>query len=120
MVINPRFVCIGALLLLLSGSAIASQDEPVAIQGFKDMSCGAWAASSGNVQGRAEYLDWVRGFISGVNFVDRHNQMFYGQTVSNDTLTLYIDKYCKDHPLNSFAGAAFQLARELRAPSKQS
>jgi hypothetical protein len=32
---------------------------------------------------------------------------------SNDTLALYADKYCRDHPLNPFLSAGLQLVGEL-------
>jgi hypothetical protein len=99
--------------LLFASSANATQDG-VAIHGFDDMSCGAWVSSTGNDLVRAQYLSWFRGFVSGVNFADSNHQIGLGQMPSNETLSLYIDKYCREKPLGSFPGAAFQLVRELR------
>jgi len=100
-----------------SGSAAVQGNTdagPVAVQGFQDMSCGAWVSSTSNLSARAQYLAWFSGFVSGVNFVDRKHQIGLAQMPSDDTLTLYVDKYCRDNPLTSFVGAAFELVREIR------
>lgn len=93
----------------------AAQDIPIATRGFADMSCGAWAASSNDAATRSLYVTWILGFLSGVNFEDPHHQVGVGEMLSSDTLILYVNKYCRDHPLSTIDGAAFSLVRELRA-----
>ena len=83
------------------------------------MSCGVWVASSGNEFARAQYLSWFRGFVSGVNFADSKHQIGLAQMPSNETLSLYVDKYCRENPLSGFPGAAFQLVRDLRGQPKR-
>lgn len=108
------------LFLLFCSSLLASsasvRADPVNVQGFEDMSCGAWVSSTSSPEARAQYLAWFRGFVTGVNFADSKHQISVAQMPSNDTVSLYVDKYCRENPLSIFPGAAFKLVRELRAP----
>ena len=96
------------------GSALGGEAPPIALSGFADMSCGAWTGSSNDIPTRAQYLAWLRGFISGVNYSDRQKQIEIEKLPSNETLILYVDKYCRDNPLSNYPGAAFKLVEELR------
>ncbi len=98
----------------MSGFALGGEAPPIAVSGFADMSCGAWISSSNDPSGRIQYLAWLRGFISGVNYSDRQKQIKIEKLPSNETLILYVDKYCRDNPLSNFPGAAFKLVEELR------
>ena len=89
-------------------------DEPVVVSGFADMSCGAWVATDRNAIGRAQIFAWFRGFISGVNYSRPQQQISMERLPSDATLGLYVDKFCRDHPLSSFPGAAFELVKDLR------
>ena len=55
-----------------------------------------------------------RGFVTGHNSgrSDLEQQQIM-KMPDDDTLSLFIDKYCRDHPLNPFTAAAFQLVKEL-------
>jgi hypothetical protein len=101
------------LLLALAPFNVVAQ-EGVSVSGFSDMSCGAWSRSSSNEFARAQYLIWFRGFISGYNYGRPTGQVMPDQLPSNDTIELYVDKYCRDNPLSGFPGAAFRLVEELR------
>ena len=108
-----------ALLCTLAFVSTASAGESgVVVHGFQDMSCGAWAASTGVRPIRDQYIYWFRGFVSGVNFADQQHQIGLAQMPSNETLSLYVDKYCRENPLSGFPGAAFELVRDLRGRSK--
>jgi len=108
-----RFVFL--LCVSLLASAAHARADPVTVQGFEDMSCGAWAASANSPSARAQYLAWFRGFVTGVNFADSKHQIGLAQMPSDDTVSLYVDKYCRENPLSIFPGAAFKLVKELRA-----
>ncbi len=104
----------GALIAFLSLQAVA-QDSPVlSIFSFEDTSCGAWVKSTDNEFARAQYGPWFRGFVSGYNFGNPNNQVALDRMPNNETLYLYVDKYCREHPLNPFVHAAFSLVEELR------
>jgi hypothetical protein len=95
--------------------AVSAQAEPpVVVSGFDDMSCGAWSSSASNPTARAQYLAWFRGFITGVNYSNPQLQIPLERLPSNETMTLYVDKYCRDNPLSIFPGAAFALVKDLR------
>jgi hypothetical protein len=81
--------------------------------------CGAWAKSAGKDMERAQYSYWFRGFVSGYNFGNPDNQVRLERMPDPDTLVLYIDKHCREKPLERFDGAAFDLVRELRDHSER-
>lgn len=102
------------LLACLSLQAVA-QDRPIYnILSFRDTSCGAWMKSEGNEFERAQYGPWFRGFVSGYNFGNPNNQVALDRMPNNETLYLYVDRYCREKPLKPFVGAAFSLVEELR------
>ena len=101
------------LLGLISGAVRAQQ--PITIFHFDDSSCGAWASVANDRVNRQTYLFWMRGYISGYNFSNPGNQV--RELPTNDTLSLYVDKYCRDNPLYLFTLAAQQLIVDLTKPS---
>jgi hypothetical protein len=90
-----------------------ARDDVIHIIGFDDMSCGAWASSSSEPQRRQVYFFWFRGVMSGFNLGSPRRQVHITAMPSDDTLALYVDKYCREHPLNGFPGAAFDLVKEI-------
>ena len=103
-------------LLMLSTCIALAQDKPLAVFSYADTSCGAWTWSANIEASRAQYASWFRGFVSGHNFGNPEAQVSMGQMPNDETLYLYIDKYCRDNPLNPFTSAAFRLVEELRQP----
>jgi hypothetical protein len=100
--------------LVVGTASVLAQGKPVNILGYEDSSCGAWAQSADVKWARAQYLSWFRGFVSGHNFANPDNQAHLERMPNEQTLYLYIDKYCRDNPLNPFVSAAFTLVEELR------
>lgn len=101
------------LVALFCSHACFAQDTPTAIHSFQDTSCGTWSASASEPTARAQYLAWFRGFVSGFNFANPKHQVGLDAMPNNETLSLFVDKYCREHPLNPFVSAAFPLVREL-------
>ena len=102
-----------ALLLILMSSPVFGQDNStrrmVTVFGYKDSSCSVWVKS----QGRDPIIsDWFHGFVSGYNFGNPDNQV--GTMPNDETLFLYIDKFCRVNPLKAFTDAAMTLVQELR------
>lgn len=109
------------ILSLSSLGALGQGRPPVSVFSYDDTSCGAWVKSADVTWIRAQYYSWFRGFVSGYNLGNPGNQVQLGQMPNEQTLYLFIDKYCRDHPLNPFVSAAFKLVEELReqpGPSK--
>ena len=102
------------LLMLIPSPSVAQDKPPLHIHSFADTSCGAWVKSSGDELGRAQYLSWFRGFVSGYNFGDPDNQVLLSVMPNNETLSLYVDKYCRENPLSPFISAMFKLVQELK------
>ena len=109
---NVRLV--SAVLLTLISSPAFGQDKPVAIFAYEDNSCGTWVKSSDDIMGRAQYHNWFRGFVSGYNFGNPDNQVSLSAMPNEQTLYLYVDKYCRENPLSPFISAAIKLVKELR------
>lgn len=107
------FRALRPLLLLATSSALA-QDKPISMLSYDDVSCGAWVKSAEVNWARAQYFSWFRGFVSGYNFGNPDNQLHLERMPNKETLYLFIDKYCRDNPLNPFVSAAFNLVEELR------
>lgn len=103
--------------LLLSQLAFA-QTPSIIIHSFQDTSCGAWTASTAEPSARAVYVYWFRGFVSGYNFGNPRHQIGLSVMPDNETLSLFVDKYCREHPLNPFISAAFPLVRQLTHATK--
>lgn len=102
---------------ILFCAASATNAQQIAVFSYADSSCGAWARSATSESARAQYMSWFRGFVTGYNFANPENQVAMGRMPDGDTLALYIDKYCRENPLNPFVSAAFKLVEELRQPS---
>lgn len=101
------------VLLLVSPLALA-QDKPISVFSYEDTSCGAWVKSAAVTEGRAQYHSWFRGFVSGYNVGNPENQVHLERMPNLQTLDLFIDKYCRENPLNPFISAAFKLVEEIR------
>jgi hypothetical protein len=107
-----KLLMVAACVFFAPGYCAAA---PVNVIGFQDMSCGAWAASKSIPSNRTVFVYWIRGFLSGHNYANQEHQV---PTVSDDTIELYVDKYCRENPLLNFPGAAFRLTDELTGRNK--
>lgn len=112
-------VMAGVYLLAAATSISAQHSGGVYVHSFADTSCGAWAKSADSDWLRAQYIYWIRGFISGYNYGQLDRQISSDLMPNNETLGLYVDKYCRDNPLKPFVGAAFDLVKEV-APQSSS
>lgn len=105
---------IGLMAILICSPVFADNGPPIAVLSFDNTSCGVWVGSANNEVARAQYISWFRGFVSGHNFANRTNQVPLDSMRDEKTLALYIDKYCRENPLNPFVSASFELVQELR------
>lgn len=107
---------LAAALSLLLAPSLNALAEPIAVFSFQDASCGTWTRSSRDNAQREPYLHWVRGFISGYNAGNSERTVTLEAMPNQDTLALYLDKHCRENPLDSFFIAAFSLAKEISRP----
>lgn len=114
-----RNICVLFYYICLIPLSAASDTGPrtFAIFGFTEASCGAWVKSQENEAVRQTYLFWFRGFASGHNFASHSHQVPPGGMPDNETLSLFIDKYCRENPLDTFDKAAFSLVQQIRKVS---
>jgi hypothetical protein len=60
-------------------------------------------------------LNWAKGFISGVNYIhaETRGNTHLGKGLDLESLTLWIDNYCQDHPTATLSDASAALVEEL-------
>lgn len=110
---------LAAALFTIAFSACAqttpnSGQSSVAIYSPGSLECGDYLSGREkgyDVQGVANYA-W--GFLSAGNFYNRKSQA-HGN-LSSGTITAYIDKYCRDNPLDTLFPAIVGLGRSLGLP----
>lgn len=92
-----------ALLLVAVGSLMAHPVEAVQVQGMP--SCGKW------IQFHHDYAKgWLLGYLSGVAS-GLEKDFLRGNDAAS--FFLWMDKYCREHPLNDLEQGAGALALEL-------
>lgn len=105
-----------AVLVVLSAvsTAISADDRALRwVYAFADPSCGEWVRSrqAQDQSAQWQYRSWFRGFASGFN--DATPQRQVDRFPNDETVALYVDKFCRENPLLPFPSAAPKLVREL-------
>ena len=108
LIIAEVFLCL--LLLPLTSYSETKNNFNMLI--FDDNSCGAWVQSANDPNIRQVYTQWFRGFLSGYNYGDEKYSI--NSNINASTITLYIDKFCRENPLLNFPAASISLTKELR------
>lgn len=104
---TPKIAHMIVIAALLVGTA---QAAPQNILGFDDMSCAAWNKSKDDVEQRATYVGWIRGFLSGHNYALPNQQV---STISSATIENHIGRYCSATPNGAFSDAAMRLSDQF-------
>lgn len=99
-----HFVCL--LLIAVLCQASATSAAPLKVLGMNDMSCATWKKQT-DPELRADYIHWVRGFLSGHNYANQSKQV---SEVSEGTVTTFIDRYCAEHAAASITDAAMHMS----------
>jgi hypothetical protein len=93
----------------ISNSAQALPPGQAWYYGAGDSSCGTWLANrkEGNW-----YTDgqWVLGWLSAAGYYDVRGDL---RETDSDAVDAWLDKYCREHPLNTIKAAAASLVDEL-------
>ena len=86
------------------------------VEGAGVKNCVAYKAES-KKNSSMHYIDlnWAKGFISGVNYIHAKTggSTHLGKNLDLDSLTDWIDDYCKDHPEATLSDASAALVTEL-------
>lgn len=104
---SKRLAALALLILsaMLASNAIAA--VPLKTLGFDDMSCAAWVESHQDAEQRAQFIAWIRGFLTGHNYANRKQQV---SEISSGTVENFVDRYCVQSPKGQFNDAAMQLS----------
>ena len=113
---RPLSAVLALILFVLPSIGVAQSADRrgISMMSFDDISCGAWVRSQSTPARREVYVFWFRGFVSGFNFGSRSYQVPLDAMPDQETLALFIDKYCRENPLLAFVSAAFKLVEEQR------
>jgi hypothetical protein len=113
------FLAALSVALAAAASANAQSTHSVAVAGVGRDACATWltdrGATSGEVQATTKQrIEWLSGFLSGVNlFADRSGDLKGGADNIDGALE-WIDTYCRAHPSDPLFAAAAGLVFDLR------
>lgn len=99
-----------------------SSIKPQAYTTIGNPSCGGWILSreEEKMEDAAWHTGWkvlvnnawLTGYVSGINSSESQ-QIDFLKNVDGDSLYLFVDKYCQEHPLDDISQAADALYAEL-------
>jgi hypothetical protein len=124
---RSKIVCLSTVLLLGSISAWTQPAPPYTIVGSGADSCGQYLeVRSGNQQSPEVLLkefmmiSWAQGYISGMNAYRVVANPKWDRLLLPDapSIKAYLDKYCRDNPLQTVKDGSFALFTELEAKSR--
>lgn len=112
----------GALIIIFLSSSVArveAQSSGHALAGIGTASCGKYIADKSIAGVENMLVSWVQGYLSGMNVAENAiTKEPFVLLPDSDSIALYIDKYCRDNPLESPIGGAIQLYHDLRLNAK--
>lgn len=105
-----------AVSIMTICTGITHAEPKFAIAGAGMVSCGQYLKSSKTTKEMSDMMvvTWVQGFLSGTN-----TQRFWeGQKEMKllpdaESISAFVDKYCRDNPLNNVYQASMDLERNL-------
>jgi hypothetical protein len=105
------------------GDSAQAVDATYLIMGEGTISCGEYVASSqAQEQMYFSALNWVQGFMTAIN-IKRSEEIgkpsLIGNDLDPDSASLWLEKYCRENPLNRLDDAALALVDELIAREKE-
>jgi len=101
------------LLSLYFTVVIHAQEVQVFIVGAGQASCGKWIESKNIPQRHYQIKQWVLGFISGNNWSWAGTNKIQVKSPDEDAVVAFIDRYCKNNPLQSILYGAMSLIHEF-------
>lgn len=109
------WVLLAAGTIALTSAATAQR---ALILGPGNASCGRWVASTRDQSDRNFLGSWLGGFISGANALGTRSGLAGEQNDFRD-LQLWMDNYCRTHPLEKISEAATALVSSLETQRKR-
>jgi len=115
--------CVLAMLLLSLWTAPAAADTRGDVRGTR--SCRKWVEERAMAEGRNEMnripvlisKSWFLGYVAGRASGAKRNFL---SDVDDESIFLWLDNYCRDHPQEDLASAGLALEKELspRSPNR--
>lgn len=103
---------IALIALVVSGSVLAADRHGgYAVRGYGTQTCGAYVANRSRNNDDA-YANWLGGYLSGFNRFNKDTWDISG-TLDTDAEMLWLENYCKAHPLDKFSEASEKLIVNL-------
>src|ERR1700675_2367938 len=91
----------------------AASARGMVVYGVGLKSCGYWSSASKRTPTRQQLSDWILGFVSAYNYYSAEGR---DVTFSNGSAFIaWMDGYCREHPNDVVADAAYRLVDELVA-----
>jgi hypothetical protein len=91
----------------------AASARGIVIYGVGLKSCGYWVSASKKTAARQQLSDWILGFVSAYNYYSAEGR---DVTFSDGSAFIaWMDGYCREHPNDVVADAAYRLVAELAA-----
>lgn len=100
------------LAITISG-AVHAQDRP--FQSYGSLNCGDFMAQPDNAFTNAAAGNYVRGLMTGYNMATSKTQVT--TPLTDNTVSLWMQKYCRENPLNGIREGALKLHWELTSPT---
>jgi hypothetical protein len=92
------------LAIMVGGLMCESASAGFKAIGAGNSSCGTWVADrQGNGALAHQDVSWVLGFLSGLGYAGPHDPL---HGLDANAVTVWVDNYCHDHPLEEIAKAA--------------
>lgn len=77
-----------------------------------EISCGSWPAGKHFTDiEKASTLNWILGFLAGKAFESDTDLL---ASVDIPSISLWMDNYCRQNPLDSIVSGSIELEKELR------
>lgn len=102
-----------ALASVLFICAAVAQPRGVQVRGVGNASCGEYLHDRSNLNKAQDaiYASWIWGYIAGFNLEVRRPTS--SELPDGYSTLAYLDKYCRDHPLESVIAGGSALIRDL-------
>jgi hypothetical protein len=99
------------LVLLVATTCTATADQKMAL-GIGVKSCGAWLESRKTESfATLQFRSWLTGYLTGANMMAPFD--FLKDNSDQEAIFAWMDKYCKEQPLEPVGSGAADLIKEL-------
>ena len=108
---------LSSTLLAITVSLFVTNGFAGSIRGAGAGTCGEWVESRKTVNDWSGTLHWIQGFISSYNYFSykgKNPDALY-EGITHQSIAVWMDNYCQQHPLHNIATGAVGLVNELKA-----